>query len=151
MLAHDEVRQRPRGLIAVADEAHAESGAGLVLDANDLDGKVEDGFLAGKHELELGGSAGTDELSDPEKKTAARDILDESVEDDTGDATLRTSSDGDSNSSPLVHVVKATLATYCEESNPKDPLVTLTFYAMRRSLLRSDLLTYRFPDPETGP
>lgn len=116
MLAHDEVRQRPAIALDVADKPQRHPGAGLVLDANDLGNKMKRLF-AGEIEVDLGGLARTKLPRGSHEQAIARHIFDETVDDDAVCAELSANADRDSNSCPLVHVVKATLATYQPDCN----------------------------------
>jgi hypothetical protein len=117
VLAHDEVGQRSAVSLDVADEAQRHPGARLVLDPDDLRGEMNRLF-ARQIEIDLGGLARTQLSGRAHEQPVARDILDESVDDEAVRPKLSTHSDRDSNCCPLVHVVKATLATYQPESNP---------------------------------
>ena len=121
MLAHDEVRQRTELRIAVIDEAQREPGARLGLHAHDL-GVEPDRVLAGDVEIDLERRALVHDARGAHEQPVARYILDQPVDHHPMHTTLRARPDRDSNSCPLFHVVKATLATYVEKiKSPATP------------------------------
>jgi len=110
VLAHDEVRERPPRRIAV-DKPQRHPGPRIALDPNDLCDQ-QDRFFAGQIEMDLDGRPRPDDLGRAHEQPATADIFDKTVDNESMRATLRADSDRDSNSCPLVHVVKATLATH---------------------------------------
>lgn len=111
MMLHDEVRERPAVLRPI-DEAKRHSRALVgVLDAHDFGRKME-ALLAGEIDLELGDRSRSHPLGRAQKQPAARDILDETVDDDPSAPALGPDVHRDSNRFPLVHLLKGTLHTH---------------------------------------
>lgn len=113
VLAHDEVRQRASAGVGLADEPQRHP---VVIDADDLRREVQRG-LAGKIEVELGARALADHPRSLQKQAAARQILNQAVDNDPVRATLRAHPDRDSYGCPLVHVTEGTLPTYVGKIN----------------------------------
>ena len=114
MLAHDEVRERSasgqRERIVRESQSHTVALVGL--DAHDFSRKLHERILAGQLEIELDRRSWIELTLRGQEGAAARDIFDETVDNEPGHLALRPDADRDSNCFPLVHVVKATLATY---------------------------------------
>ena len=113
----------------IADKPQRHAGARLLLDAHDLGFEMKRLF-AGEIEIEIRGRAWMHLARRPHEETVARDVLDQAIDDEAIGTELGARPDRDSNSCPLVHVVKATLATHHQESNP---FYTLTHAASRRN------------------
>jgi hypothetical protein len=111
MLAHDEVRERAPVLFQPAYELHRDARVLTVLDANHLRMQMQR-VLPRKVEVDLERVAFVHRLGRTHEQAVSRHILDQPVDDDTLNATASAETDRDSNSFPLVHVVKATLSTY---------------------------------------
>ena len=118
MLAHDEIRQRAAVALDVTGKAKRHADARLVLDANHLRGQPKRLVLTRKVQIELGLGARCHRARGSHEQAATRYIFDKPIDDDAIDFELGPGPDRDSNCCPLVHVVKATLATHHLESNP---------------------------------
>jgi hypothetical protein len=116
VLAHDEVRERAALPNFIAYEPKTHAGARKSLDPHHLGGKLEPLF-ARQVDRELGRRARFHLSRGPHEEPTPGHVLDEPIDHEPIDPKLRPGADWDSYGCPLVHVVKATLATHHQERN----------------------------------
>jgi hypothetical protein len=102
----------------VTDKPQCHPNARRVLDTNDRRGQPKRLILTRKVQIQLRLRARCHGPRSTHEQPVARHVFDQPIDDDAIDFELSARSDRDSNCCPLVHVVKATLATHHPESNP---------------------------------